>query len=483
QVDAGAAIPWGESPQTPRLLRINKRNAGKPKGLEWTLLHSAKEVIPRPQIQLPFLLGVLLALHVPSTTVFAADTVEFLSGAKLKGIVTRIDKTKREITVEAEIAGRTVERTYSYDKIHAVEYRGKRYVLTEKPASPNASDAGRGRGGGSGRVVRSRTEVERLINNVGKSFPDWYDSTPLDFPKTLDLSWPEPPPKKGWRNQVNVGQYLWDIINPNPGRWHSGVRLVYHLLSMHNRDPKLRVRCMRRLGGMYFNFFQDYARAAYWWRQGGVRPGEPQSVALAECYFRLGNKNMAVDALDSRRLLPGMVKLFGDMGEARTALQIADTYVRVGGEPHQVYLLAGDAARQAGQHETAIQYYQKVLDAKPLKNKDYQTRTLGRARDSIEVIRLFELSDVKNVRDGTYRASSPAFTGPLEVEVQVANGRIASVKVVQHTEKQFYSALTETTQQILEKQSVKGIDTTSRATITSVAIINATAKALASGAK
>jgi uncharacterized protein with FMN-binding domain len=101
----------------------------------------------------------------------------------------------------------------------------------------------------------------------------------------------------------------------------------------------------------------------------------------------------------------------------------------------------------------------------------------------VEAIELFELSDVKNVADGTYRASSTAYTGPLEVEVEVAGGRIESVAVVKHTEKQFYSAITDTPQQIIDKQSVKGIDTTSRATITSVAIINATAKALAAGAQ
>jgi uncharacterized protein with FMN-binding domain len=420
----------------------------------------------------------MFALAANPKMLSAADVVEFLSGAQLRGTVTDINKTAREITVKATIAGRTEERTYSYNKIHAVVYRGKRYVINEMASKVNRGDAA-----GSGRQTRSRSDVERLINTVGESPPDWYEDTPLDFPKTLDLSWPMPPPQKGWRNQVNVGQYLWDIINPNPSRWRSGVRLMYHLLERPQTSPEARVRCMRTLGGMYFNFFQDYARAAYWWRQGEITPNEPQSVALAECYYRLGNKQMAEDALSSRLLFPGMVKLFGDMGETQKALQIADMYVRVGGEPHQVYLLAGDAARKAGQYQTALRYYQKVLDAEPLDNEAYAKRTLGRARESKEALELFELSDVKNVMDGTYRASSTAFTGPLEVEVKVAGGRIESVEVIKHTEKQFYSALTDTPQQIIEKQSVRGIDTTSRATITSVAIINATAKALAVGAQ
>ena len=63
----------------------------------------------------------------------------------------------------------------------------------------------------------------------------------------------------------------------------------------------------------------------------------------------------------------------------------------------------------------------------------------------------------------------------------VAQGRIEDVRVTDHNEKQFYSALTDTTKQIIQKQSVKNIDATSRATITSQAIVNATAKALSGG--
>ena len=67
--------------------------------------------------------------------------------------------------------------------------------------------------------------------------------------------------------------------------------------------------------------------------------------------------------------------------------------------------------------------------------------------------------------------------------VVVKNARIESVRVTQHTEKQFYSAITDTTARIIAKQGVKGVDMTSGATITAEAIVNATAKALANGMK
>ena len=58
-------------------------------------------------------------------------------------------------------------------------------------------------------------------------------------------------------------------------------------------------------------------------------------------------------------------------------------------------------------------------------------------------------------------------------------GRIDSVKVTEHKEKQYYGAMIDTPVKIVQRQGVKGVDTTTSATITSEAIVNATAKALA----
>ena len=63
--------------------------------------------------------------------------------------------------------------------------------------------------------------------------------------------------------------------------------------------------------------------------------------------------------------------------------------------------------------------------------------------------------------------------------MQVQDGVIREVNVVSHNEKQFYSAITDTQSAILQLQSVRGVDGTSGATITSRAIVNATAKSLA----
>jgi uncharacterized protein with FMN-binding domain len=419
----------------------------------------------------------------------AEDVIEFLSGAKMVGEVTSIDKQKKIVTFSAKIGQRSVEREYAYSKIHAVTYQGKRFVLNAKGAAGGATGGGKAAPGQGTASPRTKAELVALIKQEGGTPPDWYDSTPVEHPPSLDLSWPEPAPEP-WNNQKNMGQYIWDIINPNPGRWRSGVRLVHHLMAMHKDDPTIQQRTMRTLGEKYFIYFQDYARAAFWWQQAGVAFGQQDSVALAECYWRLGNAAMAQELLvDPERLRTGsnplrveMIKLWGDMGQLNKALKLTEMYVRRGGDVHLASLMAGDACRTAGRYNEAVKFYQRVIDT-PGDSNGRDDRTINRARANVEAIKLFELSDVTKTRDGTHTATSPAYEGPLKVAVHVNGGRLEKVEITEHREKQFYSALTDVPQQIIAKQGVKGIDATSRATITAEAIINATARALAENQK
>ena len=107
-------------------------------------------------------------------------------------------------------------------------------------------------------------------------------------------------------------------------------------------------------------------------------------------------------------------------------------------------------------------------------------RDKGRALASLAALEFYRLSP-KDVADGTYVASSLGYEDQVEVSVVVRGGVITDVRVTRHREKQFYSSITDTPRNILDRQALVGIDTTSGATITSEAIINATAKALAQG--
>ena len=408
----------------------------------------------------------------------AADLVEFLNGAKARGTVKEIRKAKKEFDLEVQLGKRKLVRTYTFDKVHAVTIKGKRFVLNKQDqAATGSADT-------SSRTQRTRSQVLDLIDTVGRTPPDWFDSTPLDYPATLDLAWPLKPPKKGWNNQKNVGQYKWDIINPNPGRWKSGIRLVHQTMSLHKDQPDLLRRDMRALGEMYFELFQDYPRAAFWLRRGKVRLPEPQSIHLAECYWRLGNKQMVLQTLKAPKLPTNAIKLLGAIGQADRAGKLAESFGRsYPDRAHEPYLLAGDAYRLAERYRPSIEFYEKVLALNQARNDNYQKIYSGRARDSIAAIKLFDKADVSKVADGSYRASSTGYNGALEIEVTVASGKLKKLRVTKHREKQFYAALTDTPNQILKKRSVKQIDATTRATITSQAIVNATAKALAEGSQ
>jgi uncharacterized protein with FMN-binding domain len=179
------------------------------------------------------------------------------------------------------------------------------------------------------------------------------------------------------------------------------------------------------------------------------------------------------------------IKQLADMGETRNAIQIAEAAAR-GGYADLAYLYAGDACRIEGQFDQAIRFYDRVLQL-PARGNEGEVKRIQRAQErarmNIEAIRVFDKLDLKRIPDGKYRGAAPAYAGELQVEVTVQGGRLEDVKVVRHEEKQYYAAMLETPRKIIQEQGVRGVDATTGATITSEAIINATAKALGAALK
>jgi uncharacterized protein with FMN-binding domain len=237
---------------------------------------------------------------------------------------------------------------------------------------------------------------------------------------------------------------------------------------------------------MYHNLHQDYPRSAYWYQQAGIdknASNRPQAgLHLADCYWQLGSKPMALAMLKSMSSKPyGAIKLLGDLGETKDALDMAERFSK-SGEASVCFLYAGDACRVAGRLKDAEDYYRKAIAAiKPDEaDKPHRKRDKARAESSLAAIEFYTL-DPKQVKDGTYTSSSIGYEADVKVEVVVKDGRIEDVRVIQHREKQFYSSITDTPKKIIERQSFKDVDATTGATITSEAIINATAKAMAGG--
>lgn len=325
---------------------------------------------------------------------------------------------------------------------------------------------------------KPEAEVRALIKKIGSTPPDWFQATPLRYPKTLDLSWKETPGVP-WDPSKNVGQFIWTSINENEARWKEGIRFLHHLLVLNQKDPELSRKTMNALAHMYHNLHQDWARAAFWWEQAG----NTDNTDLAHCYFKLGSKAMATRILDEYEAdytrHCSVARLWSEVGENDKALKMAlETSQHA---PDVGFLAAADICRALGRSKEALGYYQKVLDTKNGGGDLKQAKE--RARASMDAVILVDTLDIKRVPDGIYRDSSVGYSGQVFVEVSVASGRISDVKVTRHTEKQWYSSITDTRRQILLKQGAKGVDATSGATITSEAILNATLKALAKGQK
>ena len=331
------------------------------------------------------------------------------------------------------------------------------------------------------RVERTRKEVLALIEKGGKTPPEWWDKVPLSYPKTLKLDWPKPP-RKAWSPRVNISQHMFTVINENPRRWQQGVRFLHHVLSVNKDDPEVRQKAMGELGHCYHDLLQDWVRGAYWWGQlEEVYPN--QAVGLAHCYWMLGSKEMASEELALIKIdysrYGSAIKLWSDMGELDRALRLAA--VSAGKSSHGGALMgAGDACRKHGRQREAIAYYQKVL-AMPMRERSYIQRNKPRARIAIDAIKKFELLDLERIPDGVYSGKSPSYNGDLNVQVDVRGGRIAAARIGSHRDKQYFSALVDAPKKIVARQSLKGIDATTGATITSQAVIHAAANALAAG--
>ncbi|NQZ67687.1 MAG: FMN-binding protein [Lentisphaeria bacterium] len=355
---------------------------------------------------------------------------------------------------------------FNYTKKNSIKKSPKRAKTRPKKSASNT------------KAAVSKSEINRLIQAAGKSKPDWWNSVNLNYPKSLDLSYPAKPVGKGWNSRLNVNQYMWSIINENPGRFKQGTKFMHFLASKFKTDKSTLKRCYVQLAHCYHDLLQDWARAAYFYEKAGK-----DGVALSNCYLQLGNKQMAKDILrgktTDRSRYGALIKQWSVIGDLKMALKIAEQSSKRNAVA--AYRAAGDACRYHKQYKKAISYYQKCLKAKS--GRDFVIKlNHSQARDSINSISIFETFDLSKIKDGRFTGTAQAYNGNLKVEVTIAQSKISKVKIVQHREKQYYSSLVEMPAKIIKVQSVE-VDATTGATVTAEAIKNATAKAIANGRK
>jgi len=261
---------------------------------------------------------------------------------------------------------------------------------------------------------------------------------------------------------------------------------MHEVLTVRKDDPQGLAEAMLQLGRLYHKYIQDWARGAYWYRQ-AIAKGQPNTEdvsALAECYFKLGSKAMAVEVLARYGMdksgSGSTVRLWGEMGEMGRAMAISE-YLAQRGMPDVGYLAAARALRRSGKLEQATAAYQKVIDLKTGSRGLAESKK--RAQLALDGLRTFEKVDLSRVSDGTHTGSCQGYRGPVEVKVAVAGGKIEKVEVGPNQEDIFYTAFTDIPASLVECQGLKGVDSITGATVTSEAIVNAAAKALANGMK
>ncbi|GAB7262471.1 MULTISPECIES: FMN-binding protein [Dickeya] len=83
-------------------------------------------------------------------------------------------------------------------------------------------------------------------------------------------------------------------------------------------------------------------------------------------------------------------------------------------------------------------------------------------------------------KDGTYTGKAQGKEGEIEVSVKVNAGKIANVEVVKHedTEAMMLGVIDNILPEIIEKQTVEGIDAVTGATMSSTGVLAAAKQAL-----
>ena len=433
------------------------------------------------------------ALVMLGGTVAVGDELVLTNGRKYQGLM--LEKTDGYVRFRVLLSTSTAELTFPTDRVKDLIIDGKMpQPATPKPAAPKPTPTEVARTPGPPaeprpmptRGDRSKTtaDIRSEIARAGKTPPDWWDSVALKVPRTMDLDGTRK--LKGWHPNVKIGAHWYSIINPNPGRWKSGTKLVQHVTEYRiKNNSRMTNEAAGTLARSYLRLLKDHARAAYWYEfvmKGGGRQHAGNISNLAECYFHLGSKPMAMALLRryglDRNGTPVSIKLWAAMGDVNRALSTAKAAAR-GRGAGMALVAAGDVSRKAGDLERAAAFYEQAEGKFQPKAKKWRAL----AASAATAMRIASRLDLAKIPDGAYTGSGMGFRGNVEVKVVVKAGRIESVTVTKHREDGPFTSITDVPKSIVEKQGFKGIDTVSGATCTNEAIIRGAAAALEKGMK
>lgn len=463
-----------------------------------TLRRTPSQWLPR-LIACAIIIGAGISLMMLKTA--RADVITLVTNDKIECRI--IEETPEKVIVERQLGGQAMKLTLQRSSIRSIERSGgpgsapfsetpskpKTESSAEKPTptptpaapapKPQIKQPPPVKKPEPAAIPESKSaaEIRKIVEAAGATPPAWWDRVRLDVPAGLDLTWKQS--NEGWKPNKYLGAYIVSVLNPNPNRWQGGIKLLHHVATVNKDDPQKLKQSLQALGQAYHNYEADFARAAYYWEKGNADP-----LQLAECYWRLGGKDVARELLErigaDNTRNGAVIKMWANIGELDIALRLAKAKSKTQ-LADVAYLAAGDVLRQAGRFTEAVAMYEQVLATKNGGRGLQQNKR--RAGDSLAAIKIFEALDLTKIPDGSYKGSSPGYRGPVEVMVSIKGGKIIDVRVVSHREDWAFTAITEIPQRIMRKQGVKDVDTVSGATFSSEAIINGAARAIGEGMK
>ncbi|NLF29450.1 MAG: tetratricopeptide repeat protein [Planctomycetes bacterium] len=421
---------------------------------------------------LPVAAGVLLL-----AALAAGDVIELNNGERYEGLVVEQGTVIRFKVVYPN--GGSMTRSFKRADVKDLTITGQapQPAPAEPKEEPKADSAL-----SDGPPQLSRDEVQGRIRVIGPSLPEWWNEVELVYPDTLDLAGTKK--VQGWRPDINLGAYVWDRINPHPQRWREGVKLLHHVVDVRKGDPAGRAEAMEMLGNLYFKLLNDWERAAYWYETSLLhRPRVTAivTVHLAECHWRIGSRDLAVQTLrrfgQDMKLPSAMAaQLWCQMGYAGGAMKMAESMMAIPQRADEGCLAAGNICRYQGRFDEAIGHYEKLLTLST--GTRYLQPNKQRARENLQAVQALKALDLSRVPDGVHAGEALGYKGPLVVKVHVASGAITRVEVVDHRENQPNSALVNAPLRIVAHPDFRGIDATTGASTTSDAVMNAAIEAL-----
>jgi len=328
------------------------------------------------------------------------------------------------------------------------------------------------------KLTRTPDEVKALVQEAGKTPPAWLAGTPLNMPKGLSLRWSAR--SRAWNPVKNIEHYLAVNIDPQPERQKEGIKLLHRVLDSNKGNEATAKRSMRELAHRYF-LLGDHAHALWYYNQGGRKTVRDASD-VARSYEKLGNARMSANLIafvaqpDKSSYASG-VRQWAEAGNLPVALKLAEGIIK-SGKSTRGYLAAGDACRCAGDFKKAQEFYKKAIAS--TRSASYRQR----AQAGLTAAQALDGLDLATIADGLYTGSADGgYRGAISVEVVIKGGKMTSVKVAQTRENRDYESQTVVPGKIVARQSIRGVDAVTGATLTSVTVMNAVGHALAQARK